>query len=443
MGLFHSADAIKSTDGLNSGLNANACSSLEKEYNERIASLTAENQKLNSTLDACRNKASELAPTESELQTMKSKISSLKSDNEKLNDKIKTLNKTIETLKRHESYKDEIIDMEKRYSELNTKFRWQVDHGCDEQMDKYKAAADTISKLNLQLASVASGNATNDSIIKNQKAQIEELNKRLDEITQSNINSTQRMNEEISNAAQYEADMLKSKTELREIKAKVASFHDTLKLLINPNLTIINESMRVIDVTGEWLKSIYEEVKVFEGFYAKTKDMTNTDRVNAYKEMFDTMRKNLRNGVVTAIENASLTEINFKKGGVTDKTMNDMTEALKAMKDAEKFKMSTVDNLVKIINAYRKEAKLKETGIYNALYVLDLEKEISPILEINDEDKETFEMKMNSDTVMIIIILIVLGVLVYINRYELIEFFTGKERFVNLFGGRKRKIYVH
>ena len=440
MGLFHSVDNSMSADGSNSGSNANACSSLEKEYKERITSLTEANQKLNSTLDACRNKASELAPTESELQTMKSKISSLKSDNDKLNDKITTLNKTIETLKRYESYKDEIVDMEKRYSELNTKFRWQVDHGCEEQSDKYKEAVDTISKLNLQLASLTSGSATNDSIIKNQRAQIEELNKRLDELTQTNINSTQRMNEEISNAAQYEADMLKSRTELREIKAKVASFHDTLRLLINPNLTIINESMRVIDATGEWLKSIYEEVKPFEGFYAKTKDMTGTDRENAYKEMFNMMRMNLRNGVVTAIENASLMEINFKKGGVTDKTMNDMTEALKAMKDAENFKMSTVDNLVKVINAYRKEAKLKETGIYNALYALDLQKEISPILEINDEEKETFEMKMNGDTVVVIMVLVVIVTLVYMNRYELIAFFTGKERFVNLFGGRERKI---
>ena len=110
------------------------------------------------------------------------------------------------------------------------------------------------------------------------------------------------------------------------------------------------------------------------------------------------MRENLRQKLVTLIENQMSTEINFTAGGVSARTYEDMKTALADMKKPDEVTMETITKLVKVIDKFRAQAKLKETGVYNALNSLDVQKNVPVVLKPEDVEKEDETDKEKKET---------------------------------------------
>jgi len=362
-----------------------------------------------------------------QITSLENKIKVYQKNESKLKDQIKLLSVNNDCINNKNKLENEYIALQKEYTQCK-------DHGCDAYKDEIANLNIEVSKLNIKLNDEISGKANNNTRLTDQLEINKTLIKERDKLVQKVNNLENEAKLKVNTYNQMKTDYEAIKAQLDEKDDLVNSIQTKWHTRLDPVIGNFETYANIQNKLQIWLEKLFDVINEYTKFNEYTKGLSQEERNAKFKSMITSSQETIRN-MIDDMEKEGKTASFISAVDSNDgKLIQSFNELLGKMKLKSSFDISQVLTAKTIIKAMRENLKGKISKAAGEIKTIDVTKEAYDSFYVNSH-------KLTTEDIITIILIVAIVVLVYIFRYEFWAVITGKERFVNMFGGHDEISY--
>lgn len=380
------------------------------DNDRELKDLQTKYKSISQQLSTCQSATTD--SSQANLNSLKQQINSLNKRVEEYQKKETNYKKQIDSLKVNEGCADKKKQLENDYLKLQKDYTQLRDHGCDEIKNNLDKLNIELSQMRIRLNDEIAGKTNNDSRL---ASQLEDNRKLIEENNNLTIKINQLQTEASNNSTTYEQTIdennnLKAQLQAKEdlINTSQTRWHDVMDPIIDNYSVLVNAQ----NTLQFWLEKFYDIT--YDYYNSTSRDITTTQ--TSVRNILDDFKK-------------QIDEIKSYVDSGDGKITQEFDKLIENMKLVSTFKIEQLALTKKLLKQMREVLKGKLNKATGELKKIDITKE-----SYDSVYKQHDQHTITTDVISIMLLLVIVC-LVYMFRYEIWAMISGKERFVNMFGG--------